>query len=139
MPASQPGAPSSPAFRAYRTAVRYWTVEEARAYLPRLRALLETVRQTNQVQAGRVGSRNGRASPVAEAKEALEELRAGSIILRDATTGLTDFPALGEDGVVYFLCWRLGDEELSWWHLPEEGFPGRKPLPRYPRGPGGSL
>lgn len=119
--------------------MRYWTVEEARAYLPRLRALLETVRQTNQVQAGRVGSRNGRASPVAEAKEALEELRAGSIILRDATTGLTDFPALGEDGVVYFLCWRLGDEELSWWHLPEEGFPGRKPLPRHPRGPGGSL
>jgi hypothetical protein len=119
--------------------VRYWTVEDAREYLPRLKQLVETVRHSTQVQTGKVGSRNGNASPIAEAVEALEELKRGDIILRDATTGLSDFPALGEDGVVYYLCWRLGDDDLAWWHLPEEGFPGRKPLPRFPRGPGGSL
>ena len=119
--------------------MRYWTVEEARDYLPRLKQLVETIRRTNQMQAGKVGSQNGQTSPVAEAREAVAELAEGDIILRDTTTGLSDFPALGEDGVVYYLCWRLGEDELSWWHLPEEGFPGRKPLPRYPRGPGGSL
>jgi hypothetical protein len=139
VPASQPGAPSSPAFVFYRTTVRYWTVEEAREYLPRLKQLVETVRHTSQVQAGKVGSRNGSVSPLAAAREALDELAAGDIILRDATTGLSDFPALGEDGVVYYLCWRAGEDDLAWWHLPEEGFPGRKPLPRIPRGPGGSL
>ncbi len=139
MPASQPDAPSSPAFVFYRTTVRYWTVEEARAYLPRLRQLVETIRQSNQVEAGRVGSRNGSTSPAADAKAAVEELAATDIILRDTTTGLSDFPAMGEDGVVYYLCWRMDDDDLAWWHLPEEGFPGRKPLPRFPRGPGGSL
>ncbi len=119
--------------------MRYWTVDEARAYLPRLKELVETVRHSSQVQAGKAGSRNGSRSPVSESVEAVAELKAGDIVLRDANTGLTDFPALGEDGVVYYLCWRLGEDDLSWWHLPEEGFPGRKPLPRIPRGPGSSL
>jgi hypothetical protein len=114
-------------------------VEEAREYLPRLKHLIETVRHNGQVAAGKVGSRNGSSSPTVESREALAELQEGDIILRDITTGLSDFPALGEDGVVYYLCWRSGEDDLSWWHLPEEGFPGRKPLPRFPRGPGGSL
>ncbi|MGH9280009.1 MAG: DUF2203 family protein [Acidimicrobiales bacterium] len=45
-------------------------------------------------------------------------------------TGLLDFHAQGGDGVVYYLCWKLGEPELAWWHRPEDGFPGRKPLPR---------
>lgn len=140
MPTSQPGAPSSPARTVpYRSPVRYWTEDEARAYLPRLRELVEVVRESARVQSGTVGARNGSRSPVADAAEALAELKAGDIVLRDPTTGLSDFPAMGEDGVVYFLCWRLGEDDLRWWHLPEEGFPGRKPLPRPPRGPGGSL
>ena len=99
---------------------------------------METIRHSGQVRAGKVGSRNGHASPVSRrAGRRVEELKAGDIILRDATTGLIDFHALGADGVVYFLCWRLGEDDLAWWHLPEEGFPGRKPLPRDPRGPGG--
>jgi hypothetical protein len=45
---------------------------------------------------------------------------------------LIDFHARGADGVVYLLCWRLDEPDLGWWHLPEEGFAGRKPLPRDP-------
>ncbi|MDQ1369173.1 MAG: hypothetical protein QOF20_1526, partial [Acidimicrobiaceae bacterium] len=62
----------------------------------------------------------------------MEELRSGDIILRDAESGLIDFHARGADGVVYLLCWLDSDTELGWWHLPEEGFAGRKPLPRDP-------
>ena len=65
-----------------------------------------------------------------DAQEALSELEAGDIILRDPLSGLLDFHALGADGVEYLLCWRLGEDDLEWWHLPEEGFPGRKRLPR---------
>ena len=110
--------------------MRYWTLEEARAYLPRLRELVERIHFAAQSQAGTVGSTNGDRSPMVDAQEAYEELNEGDIILRDANTGLIDFHARGDDGVVYYLCWRLGEEELAWWHLPEEGFPGRKPLPR---------
>jgi hypothetical protein len=112
--------------------VRFWTVEEARAYLPRVKELVEVIRQAALVRAGRHPSPNGQRSLLVDAEEAFQELQEGDIILRDATTGLIDFHAEGRDGVVYYLCWKLGEPELAWWHLPEEGFPGRKPLPRDP-------
>jgi len=110
--------------------VRYWTVTEARAHLPRVRELAECIRHAAQLRAGKAGSTNGNRAPILDAEEAYQELRAGDIIFRDAMTGLLDFHAKGADGVVYFLCWRLGEADLGWWHLPSEGFPGRKPLPR---------
>lgn len=113
--------------------MRYWTVAEARAYLPRLRKLVGVIRHAAQAHAGKIPSVNGSRSPMIDAQEAFEELQAGDIVLRDAHTGLIDFHARGADGVVYHLCWRFDDgDELSWWHLPSEGFPGRKPLPREP-------
>jgi len=49
------------------------------------------------------------------------------IILRDIPTGLIDFPA--EKGETqYLLCWRLDDKDLDFWHLPNDGFIGRRPL-----------
>jgi hypothetical protein len=110
--------------------VRLWTVEEARAYLPRVKELVGIIREAALVRAGRHPSPNGQRSLLVDAQEAYEELQTGDIILRDAASGLIDFHAQGEDGVVYFLCWKWGEDELGWWHLPEEGFPGRKPLPR---------
>ncbi len=113
--------------------MRYWTVAEAQAYLPRLRQLVGVIRHAAQAHAGKIPSVNGNRSPMIDAQEAFEELQAGDIVLRDAHTGLIDFHARGGDGVVYHLCWRFDDgDELSWWHLPSEGFPGRKPLPRDP-------
>ena len=110
--------------------MRFWTVEEARAYLPRVRELVGVIRQAAMVRAGRHPSPNGQRSLLVDAQEAYEELQEGDIILRDAMTGLLDFHAQDEDGVVYYLCWKLGEPELAWWHRPEDGFPGRKPLPR---------
>ena len=110
--------------------MRYWTVEEARAYLPRLKELVGRIHHAGQVRAGTGGPTNGDRSPMSDAQEAYEELSEGDIILRDPSTGLIDFHAKGDDDVVYYLCWRMGDDDLAWWHLPEEGFPGRKPLPR---------
>ena len=113
--------------------MRYWTVAEAREYLPRLRQLVGVIRDAAQAHAGKIPSVNGNRSPMVDAQEAFQELQAGDIVLRDAHTGLIDFHARGADGVVYHLCWRFDDgDELSWWHLPSEGFPGRKPLPRDP-------
>ncbi|MDQ4133335.1 MAG: DUF2203 domain-containing protein [Actinomycetota bacterium] len=112
--------------------MRYWTVEEAREYLPRVKALVETIQHAALIKAGSLPSSNGQRSPMADAENAFEELSAGDIVLRDASTGLLDFHARGADGVVYFLCWKFDDPDLGWWHLPEEGFPGRKPLPRDP-------
>ena len=52
---------------------------------------------------------------------------AWSITLRDIGTGLIDFPAL-VNGRQVCLCWRLGEDEVGWWHELSAGFSGRLPL-----------
>jgi hypothetical protein len=112
--------------------VRYWTVDEARAYLPRLADLVAGIREAVAVSTRASGNGHRRVGPALDPRRAIAELQDGDIILRDPEEGIIDFHAIGPDGVVYFLCWKFGEESLGWWHLPEEGFAGRKPLPRDP-------
>ena len=49
------------------------------------------------------------------------------ISLRDIGTGLIDFPALASGRRVW-LCWRLGEESIDWWHEHDKGFDNRLPL-----------
>jgi hypothetical protein len=55
------------------------------------------------------------------------------IVLRDIATGLLDFPALAAGRPVW-LCWRLGEERVEYWHGTDEGFDGRQPLAALPDG-----
>jgi hypothetical protein len=48
-----------------------------------------------------------------------------SITLRDIETGLIDFPAL-VNGRQVWLCWRLGEDQVDWWHELSTGFSGRQ-------------
>lgn len=50
-----------------------------------------------------------------------------SIVLRDIATGLIDLPALVAGRQVW-LCWRLGEERVEWWHELDAGFAGRQHL-----------
>lgn len=49
------------------------------------------------------------------------------VTLREIETGLVDFPALA-NGRPIWLCWRLGEGDVEWWHELDDGFAGRKPL-----------
>jgi hypothetical protein len=49
------------------------------------------------------------------------------ITLRDIETGLIDFPAL-VTGRQIWLCWRLGEDDVGWWHELNDGFSGRRQL-----------
>jgi hypothetical protein len=49
------------------------------------------------------------------------------ITLREIETGLIDFPALVA-GRQIFLCWRLGEDDVAWWHELGDGFDGRQAL-----------
>jgi hypothetical protein len=67
------------------------------------------------------------ASEVAAAVAELEEL---GVQVKDLDEGLVDFPARHPDrDETVLLCWRLGEDEVAYWHGLEEGFAGRKPLP----------
>jgi hypothetical protein len=57
----------------------------------------------------------------------MAELIGLGIQVRDPQTGLIDF--LSErDGEEIFLCWRLGEDAVAWWHPIDSGFAGRQPL-----------
>jgi len=49
--------------------------------------------------------------------------------LTDIDQGLIDFRA-EMDGREVYLCWKLGEERIDWWHELDAGFAGRQPLPR---------
>jgi hypothetical protein len=47
--------------------------------------------------------------------------------VKDADEGLVDFPARREDEEI-LLCWKLGEDEIAFWHGLEDGFAGRRPV-----------
>jgi hypothetical protein len=49
------------------------------------------------------------------------------VTLREIETGLIDFPALAS-GRQIWLCWRLGEGDIEWWHELSDGFGGRQAL-----------
>jgi len=117
-----------------------YSIEEANALLPHLApALVELREKYEQAQlarreiqiaaAGNGGSheRDDLNRLVARVDELLDRLREWDVELRDVSTGLIDFPSIVEGDDAY-LCWRLGEPEVAWWHRPDDGFPGRRPL-----------
>ena len=62
-----------------------------------------------------------------EAKDTLAEIEAIGVQVQDLEEGLLDFPCV-MDGKTVMLCWKLGEDSITHWHEPEDGFAGRKPL-----------
>ena len=119
--------------------MRLWTVEEANDALPWVTELVERIRQVRKALstgAPALAARtNGKAAtdPRAPIRRAMEELMGQGIVLRDPDRGLIDFPAVAPSGRRYWLCWVVGEPEVTWWHWEHEGFAGRQPLSTPPK------
>jgi hypothetical protein len=119
---------------------RVYTAEEANALLPELTESLHRIKEARQVileggeRVRRSAAIDGGGAVSQEYWDALGSLRREiesmverDIVLRDPETGLLDFPGR-VDGQDAFLCWQLGEDRVEWWHGPESGFAGRRPL-----------
>jgi hypothetical protein len=119
---------------------RSYTVEEANALLPYLAPTLVELRDKFEEAAEirvaivRSSATNGGSVErerwskfLARVAELLDRLREWDVVLRDISTGLVDFPARIE-GQDAFLCWKLGEDAIAFWHSPDDGFQGRRPL-----------
>ncbi|MEM4884696.1 MAG: DUF2203 family protein, partial [Saccharolobus sp.] len=60
-----------------------------------------------------------------ETKRIIDEIVSKGIIIRDIDRGLVDFPAI-INGKPAFLCWKIDDGDIYYWHYTNEGFIGRK-------------
>ena len=58
---------------------------------------------------------------------AVARIDALGITLRDIEHGLIDFPAL-VSGRQVWLCWKLGEDDIGFWHAIDTGFESRRPL-----------
>jgi hypothetical protein len=68
-----------------------------------------------------------RNSVEASIRDALEKIHSTGCIVKDLEVGLLDFPARIEGEDVY-LCWKLGEDRIRFYHRQDEGFAGRRPI-----------
>jgi hypothetical protein len=129
---------------------RNFTPDEANDLLPAVRLLVERMVEAKraldfaQVEADEVATRiagNGGGLPPAKLAEmnaavdrratelagVLEEIQELGVVVKDLDSGLVDFPSV-RDGRDVLLCWRLGEDEVAFWHGYDDGFAGRQPL-----------
>ena len=130
---------------------RTFTLQEAQELLPVLAALLkramegkrrieeaeaETRRlwnrifvmggvQVDLVEAARRKVESEKAAQ--QVKDALAEITAAGVQVKDLDLGLLDFPCVVGERVI-LLCWKAGEQTIAHWHTTDEGFAGRKPL-----------
>jgi hypothetical protein len=135
---------------------RYFTLEEANAMLPwleesfrrilMLRAQLGTLHDTLENLGYRPGPqlftghfdgneevRSARAKFMGLMEllqEDLAKVSGQGIEVKDLETGLCDFWSTSiVEGQPVYLCWRYGEKAIRYYHDPESGFAGRKPIP----------
>jgi hypothetical protein len=119
---------------------RIYSVQEANALLPYLAPTLVELREKFEDAArirlkmatasrsnGWSDARNDWAEKLARVDELVDRIAEWGIELRDVATGLVDFPGV-VDGDEVWLCWRLGEPEVAYWHPKDEGIDGRRPL-----------
>lgn len=130
---------------------RTFTLAEAQTLLPVLESLLrsamegkaivEAVDQEFQQVASRVFLNGGsflnvgylkkrkaeKERAVQRVKDAIAEIDATGVQVKDLDIGLLDFPCVVEERVI-LLCWKLGEKGITHWHSTEEGFASRKPI-----------
>src|ERR1035438_5097768 len=74
-----------------------------------------------------VDAKTRRENAAAALRAAIEGVNETGCLVKDLDTGLVDFPTLFR-GVEVYLCWKLGEAGIGFWHGVEEGFRGRKPI-----------
>ncbi len=130
--------------------MKLFTLEEAEALLPKARdevlamqackREIDVLREALVDVAGRatgnghvheeaaVAEKRRKAEALVEQlNERLARLNEWGIEMKGLDEGLLDFPS-DRDGRVVYLCWRVGEERIAFWHEIDSGFAGRQPL-----------
>ena len=74
-----------------------------------------------------IDTRKRRDTSAASLRSAIEQVQAIGCVVKDLDIGLVDFPTEFRGEEVY-LCWKLGEPKIEFWHGVEEGFRGRKAI-----------
>ena len=94
----------------------------------RVEALQLRMRGNGYAHRGELSQLRQDATQLVESiNQRVQRVNEWGVLVKDLETGLVDFPSL-RDGREVYLCWRLGESRVAWWHSIEGGFAGRQPL-----------
>ncbi len=107
----------------------YFDLNTANSLLPWVKKKIKELRETRlQIEEALI---NGEKEVLGEGTKKIDkiikEITSQGIIIRDPDLGILDFPAV-INGRPAYLCWKYGEEKVSFWHYTEEGFAGRKKI-----------
>ena len=122
---------------------RTFTLNEANQLIPDLEILLQEIRKYQLClgemkgeikKAGENAMANG-GSPCGprfiltfeRILQNVEEIQDLGVLVKDMEQGLCDFPCFYQGRVIY-LCWKLGESEIEWWHEVQDGVKGRQKI-----------
>lgn len=102
----------------------FFTPKQANEYLPEVKAVVQRVIAIKKQADGSTDD-GAIASAMQQLEKEIQRLEELGCVLKDMNTGLVDFPAV-RLGTRVWLCWKLGEERVSFWHGLHEGYAGRK-------------
>ena len=123
--------------------MKYFTVEEANALLPKLAPLMKRLLD-RRARASRLAQLQGHVlsdfrsnvggaelstltQDFAAIEQMIDQVQAYGVLLKDVNAGLLDF--LSErNGRDVYLCWRYGEERIEYFHELHTGFSGRQQI-----------
>jgi len=104
------------------------SLKDDRDEIARAQLHLEDLRTAGSEREAELKSAQAEMIVVVRRMEAVvRQIDVWGITLRDIGSGLVDFPALA-NGRPIWLCWKLGEDDIGWWHEHDAGIAGRKPL-----------
>ena len=104
----------------------FFTPKQANEFLPEVRQITETIIAIKKYADTKTDDDAMTKTMEALEKE-IQKLEDLGCVLKDMNTGLVDFPAV-RLGMRVWLCWKLEEERVAFWHGLHEGFNGRKPV-----------
>ena len=104
----------------------FYTPKHAEEHLPAVKVIVERVMGIKD-EADRAKDDVEMTEAMNRLEDEVRKLEELGCVLRDMSLGLVDFPAvrLGER---VWLCWKLGEDRVGFWHTRHEGYSGRKPI-----------
>ena len=122
---------------------RLFTLADANRLIPQLNSRLTSVKQARETlvrtkddirKASARAEYGGGSTVGALYITSLQQVSANikaihelGVVVKDLDMGLCDFPHL-RDGRIVFLCWKMGEQEIRWWHETTSGYKDRCPL-----------
>lgn len=125
--------------RPTRSAVKRFTLQQANSTLPLVRRVVADIvrvharaAQTRQMIEDVTGKQVVEAEAelarqLEQLSEFTAELAAIGAELKDYEAGLIDFTGRHQ-GRDICLCWKLGEDQIAFWHEKDAGFAGRQPV-----------